>query len=105
MKEINLKRILSAVLPEFDPEKSHHILCGQGNVWTEYMKTEDKVEYMALPRMSAMTEVLWTAESVRSYDGFVARLKMSHFERFERVGLNYRKLDAGERLVYSWPEN
>ncbi|MEE2877055.1 MAG: beta-N-acetylhexosaminidase, partial [Candidatus Neomarinimicrobiota bacterium] len=34
--------------PEIDPEKAHHILGGQGNVWTEYIKTEDQVEYMAM---------------------------------------------------------
>lgn len=87
--------------PEIDPDKAHHILGGQGNVWTEYMKTEEKVEYMALPRMSAMAEVLWTPEADRSYDQFVARLEQSHFGRFDRMGVNYRKLDAAERLAAS----
>ena len=87
--------------PEIDPEKAHHILGGQGNVWTEYMKTEDKVEYMVLPRMSAMSEVLWTQESDRSYKGFVARLEMSQFGRFDRMGLKYRRLDADDRFIES----
>ena len=87
--------------PQIDPEKAHHILGGQGNVWTEYMKTEDKVEYMVLPRMSAMAEVLWTPESDRSYKGFVERLEMTHFGRFDRMGLKYKRLDTNDRLLES----
>ena len=87
--------------PQIDPKKAHHILGGQGNVWTEYMKTEDKVEYMVLPRMSAMAEVLWTPESDRSYKGFTTRLEMSHFGRFDRMELKYRRLDADDRFIES----
>ena len=85
--------------PEIDPEKVHHILGGQGNVWTEYIKTESHLEYMAMPRMSAMAEVLWSSKSDRSYKGFIARLGMSHFRRFDRMDVNYRRLDDNDR---SW---
>ncbi len=40
--------------PEIDPDQAHHVLGGQGNVWTEFIPTTDLVEYMSLPRMSAM---------------------------------------------------
>ena len=36
---------------ELESELHHHILGAQANVWTEYMKTPAKVEYMAFPRM------------------------------------------------------
>ena len=91
--------LFEPIPPEIDPEKVHHILGGQGNVWTEYIKTESHLEYMAMPRMSAMAEVLWSSKSDRSYKGFIARLGMSHFRRFDRMDVNYRRLDDNDR---SW---
>ena len=91
--------LFEPIPPEIDPEKVHHILGGQGNVWTEYIKTESHLEYMAMPRMSAMAEVLWSSKLDRSYKGFIARLGMSQFRRFDRMDVNYRRLDDNVR---SW---
>ena len=91
--------LFEPIPPEIDPEKVHHILGGQGNVWTEYIKTESHLEYMAMPRMSAMSEVLWSSKLDRSYKGFIARLGMSQFRRFDRMDVNYRRLDDNDR---SW---
>lgn len=91
--------LFEPIPPEIDPEKVHHILGGQGNVWTEYIKTESHLEYMAMPRMSAMAEVLWSSKLDRSYKGFIARLGMSQFRRFDRMDVNYRRLDDNDR---SW---
>ena len=91
--------LFEPIPPEIDPEKVHHILGGQGNVWTEYIKTECHLEYMAMPRMSAMAEVLWSSKLDRSYKGFIARLGMSQFRRFDRMDVNYRRLDDNVR---SW---
>lgn len=35
------------------------VMGAQGNVWTEFMLDFDRVEYMVLPRMLALGEVLW----------------------------------------------
>jgi hypothetical protein len=43
-----------------EPEEAKYILGAQGNVWTEYILTPEHVEYMAVPRMLALAEVLWT---------------------------------------------
>lgn len=74
------------------PEKKHLILGGQGNVWTEYISTPEKVEYMAMPRMSAMAEVLWSQATDRDYDSFIARMER-HYKRLDRMNINYRKPD------------
>ena len=39
----------------------------QGNLWTEYIKTEDYAEYMLYPRELAIAEVGWSGRS-RSYE-------------------------------------
>lgn len=50
------------------------IMGAQGNVWTEYMYTEADVLRMALPRMSALAEVLWTGPGQTAYPEFLKRL-------------------------------
>jgi len=69
------------------------IIGAQGNVWTEYMKTWDHVEYMLLPRMLALSEVVWSPPDSKDYEGFLDRLDW-HFERFDALGVRYRPLDA-----------
>jgi hexosaminidase len=55
-------------------EEQKYVLGAQGNVWTEYMKTPDKVEYMVFPRMLALAEVLWSPQESRDYGDFLRRL-------------------------------
>jgi hexosaminidase len=54
---------------------SPSVIGAEATVWTEYMKTPGKVEYMILPRMSALSEVLWSQKTVRSWKDFDRRLK------------------------------
>lgn len=51
-----------------------HILGAQANLWTEYMTNEAMVEYQALPRMSALSEVQWTQPERKDYEAFKERL-------------------------------
>jgi hexosaminidase len=69
--------------------ESRHILGAQGNVWTEYMKTPEHVQYMVLPRMIALAEVVWTPPAGRDYDRFLARLR-PHLSRLDVLGIRYR---------------
>ena len=45
---------------ELTEEESKYVLGAQGNVWTEYIPTSSKVEYMAFPRAIALSEVVWS---------------------------------------------
>ncbi len=75
---------------ELTPDEALHILGGQGNVWTERMPDENRVGYMALPRMCAMAEALWSMPEVKDVQGFLKRLS-THYRRLDRIGVNYRK--------------
>lgn len=77
------------LIPEgLTAEESQFVLGAQGNLWTEYMKDEKQVEYMAFPRAIALSEVLWTSEELRNYGDFVKRLE--HFqERMDALDINY----------------
>lgn len=59
---------------ELEKDQQKHILGGQVNVWTEYMPTGKNVEYMLLPRMAALAEVLWSYPQEKDYNSFVARM-------------------------------
>lgn len=52
------------------PEQANYILGAQANIWTEYINFPEQVEYMLLPRMLALSEVLWTSKENKNYDDF-----------------------------------
>ncbi|MFM9587684.1 family 20 glycosylhydrolase, partial [Streptomyces caniscabiei] len=45
---------------QLNAEEAKYVLGAQANVWTEYITNPNKVEYMIFPRMSALSEVLWS---------------------------------------------
>ena len=72
-----------------------HILGAQANLWTEYMTNEAMVEYQALPRMSALSEVQWTQPGRKDYEAFKERLtRLTAF--FELYHYQYAK--------HLWPD-
>jgi hexosaminidase len=73
---------------ELNKKEAKHILGAQGNVWTEYMQTPEKVEYMVLPRMAALSEVVWTMPKQKNWNSFQRRVA-NHFKRYEAFGWNY----------------
>lgn len=69
-------------------DKEKHILGCQGQLWTEYMKTWEKVEYMAFPRLSALAEVAWTEVANKDYTDFEKRLQPM-LVRYQKAGINH----------------
>ncbi len=69
-------------------DAASYILGAQGNVWTEYMSTPEQVMYMALPRLSALSEVLWSGKDQRNYQNFVGRL-IPHLQLLKLQRINY----------------
>ena len=73
---------------ELNEEEQQYIQGAQGNVWTEYMKTTDHVTYMALPRMTALSEVVWSSKEQRNWDDFKTRLEHLR-NRYDALGVRY----------------
>ncbi len=71
-----LKKVYSfnPIPEELSSKEAKHILGAQGNLWTEYVKTNEIAQYRVLPRMTALAEVVWSPEAVRDYDSFYSRL-------------------------------
>lgn len=80
--------------PELTAEESKYILGAQANIWTEYMKTPEHIEYMAFPRMLALSEVLWSKKEDRDFADFQRRLN-AILPRLDKQGVNYRIPETG----------
>lgn len=74
---------------ELNEDEQKYILGVQGNVWTEYMKTPEKVEYMAFPRALALAETAWSPQENKNFEDFRNRLNYQ-FERLDKQNVNYR---------------
>jgi hexosaminidase len=77
----------------FDPmpgkvaeDRRHHVLGLQGNVWTEHIRTEERVAWMTFPRAAAVAEVGWSAPERRDWRGFLRRLAAG-FGDYEKLGI------------------
>ena len=73
---------------ELTDKEATYVLGAQGNVWTEYMKTEKQVEYMAFPRAVALSEVLWSSPENKNYSDFIYRLEQ-YQKRLDQLDVNY----------------
>lgn len=71
-------------------EESQYILGAQGNLWSEYITNEKKVEYMIFPRMMALAEVLWGTANPTDFSQFQERV-IGQFQTLDRLGINYSK--------------
>jgi hexosaminidase len=70
---------------------SNRILGAQANVWTEYMASPSKIEYMIFPRMTALSEVLWTESAKKDYTDFKRRLENTAIPRYKFWNSSYFK--------------
>ncbi|ANQ52815.1 family 20 glycosylhydrolase [Flammeovirga sp. MY04] len=71
-------------------EEQKYIIGVQGNVWTEYMKTPEKVEYMMVPRVAALSEIAWTAPDQKDWTNFKSRLNDIR-KVYDQMHINYAK--------------
>lgn len=67
-----------------------HIIGGEACLWTENIPTPERVEYMLLPRLLALAEVLWTPRDRKDYVRFVSRVE-EQFHRWNLQEVNYAK--------------
>ena len=71
-------------------ELHHRVRGAQAQLWTEYISTRDHLDYMAFPRVTVFSEVVWgtptTLEDVRP------RLEVQ-LDRLAIMGVRFRSLD------------
>ena len=74
---------------ELDKSLHKYIIGAQGNVWTEYMKTSDHVEYMVFPRILALSEVVW-ADNRPPFEDFEKKVNDT-YPILDRMNINYSR--------------
>ena len=72
---------------ELSKEEQQYVLGAQGNIWTEYMQTQEQVEYMVFPRILAMSEVVWSGNN-KNYNNFISRVENFN-RRLDALNINY----------------
>ena len=87
---LTLKKVYSyePVPEELSADQQRHILGAQGNVWTEYIPTPARAEYMALPRMIALSEVVWSPKNTHDFSDFRTRLR-AQLKKLDYLKIQY----------------
>jgi hexosaminidase len=75
-------------------DQQKYILGVQGNLWTEYIATDNKLEYMLFPRAIAIAEVGWTKPELKDLDNFKRSRLPLMLKDIEQMGMNYRIPEA-----------
>lgn len=75
---------------EMTEEERVHILGVQANLWTEYITTNEHLEYMLLPRMAALSEVQWCQPENKSWKRFLESAD-DFCAIYDVAGYNYGK--------------
>lgn len=92
------------ILEGLTPEQAKLILGVQANLWCEWVPSMERAEYMAFPRISALSEVGWCAPTSRNYDRFITKL-VNDLERLDVMEVNYRPLDlVNFKSAYAFTE-
>jgi hexosaminidase len=88
----NLKKVYDyePIPKELNEQQAKYVLGAQGNVWTEYMATPAKVEYMIFPRLSALSEVLWSPKENKNWQFFKIKIE-SMKRKYAMWGVDYDK--------------
>ncbi|MGH8177425.1 MAG: family 20 glycosylhydrolase [Steroidobacter sp.] len=79
----------------FDPapaglneQQRQRILGLQANIWTEHMRSEDRVAYQTFPRAAALAEVAWSPAERNDWSSFSERLP-AQLARYRMLGVKY----------------
>lgn len=75
---------------ELSAEENSYILGAQGNVWTEYIVSTNQVEYMAVSRMIALSEAVWTQKKNKNLRDFKTRFE-THTAMLDLLHVNYAR--------------
>lgn len=74
---------------ELTPAEAKCIIGVQGQLWTEYIATTSRMDFMAFPRTCALAEVAWSPAQRPAFPDFLARLR-THLRRLDVQDVRYR---------------
>ncbi|WP_069658312.1 beta-N-acetylhexosaminidase [Arcticibacter eurypsychrophilus] len=78
---------------ELSTEEGKCVLGAQANLWTEYLPYSTTIEYQIFPRISALSEVLWSSKQSRQWEEFEPRLR-NQMKRYDLWKVHYGAIDV-----------
>ena len=85
-------------------EEQKLIIGTQANLWTEYITSNEQLEYMLLPRLAALSEVQWSNPENKDWNNFVSRL--GHItDIYDELGMTYANHIYEINASYAVDEN
>ncbi len=87
---IDLEKVYSfnPIPDSLGTESKKYILGGEVNMWTERVPDKQNLAEKILPRMLALSEVLWTGSENGDFENFQERLD-KHYDRMDTTGIVY----------------
>jgi hexosaminidase len=73
---------------ELTAAQRQHVLGVQANIWTEHIRTEQRVDYMTFPRAAALAEIAWSAPARLAWADFSRRLP-AQLKRYDQLRVGY----------------
>jgi hexosaminidase len=70
-------------------EQQKYIIGVQANLWTEYVESSKKAEYMVLPRMLALSEIAWSPLARKDLKNFSEERLPVHLRRLEQANTDF----------------
>lgn len=75
-------------------EEQKHVLGVQANMWTEYVPSFAKMQYMVFPRILALAEVAWLPKEKKDYNSFFTSRLPQRLAELENLEVNFRIPEA-----------
>lgn len=75
---------------ELSAEQKELVMGVQANIWAEKIPSMKRVEYMAVPRMMALSEIAWADPDTKLKEKEFYKAAVSQLKRMDKMGVNYR---------------
>jgi hexosaminidase len=87
---INKSYAYNPVPAVLTPDQQKYVIGVQANLWTEYIPTENKLEYMLLPRLLSLSEIAWTQLANKNFTDFSETRLPAHLAWLDKNNFDYR---------------
>jgi hexosaminidase len=87
-----------AVPADLTAEQARHIIGLQSNLWTEHVRTPERVQHMLFPRLAALAEAAWSQPERRDWRTFRARMP-DQLDRYRALGIAFAPSAFAVRIM------
>lgn len=74
---------------ELNADQQKYVIGVQANLWTEYIQTPVKVEYMIIPRVFSLAEIAWSQPERKDLKNFSEERLPLHLAKLDKTETNY----------------